>query len=369
MKIGIDARLWEQTGVGRYIRNLVLNISVLDKKNDYVIFIQKTDLARIEKELEINSSRFKFVAVDAPWHSITEQIKFLKVLNKEKLDLMHFTYFSLPIFYTGPFILTIHDLIIHHYSTGKASTKVFPVYYAKRFFYKRVIETAAKKAVKIIAVSNATKDEIVDHLGVPSSKIDVIYESADKFISKAPLNLNFPYILYVGNLYPHKNVEKALKAFKLAKKPKNTKFVVVGKEDFFRKRTEALVESLNLQDDVVFTGKITDEELGSYYAEANATIIPSLMEGFGLPALEAMRNGCLVACSDIPSLKEICRECAIYFNPNEIEDIKRTIEKLFTIKAKSIIEKAEKKAEYFSWSKMASETLKVYESSVSLRSS
>src|ERR1035437_3845411 len=148
MRIGIDARLWEQTGVGRYIRNLVVNLQKIDKKNHYVLFIRNQDLESVEKQ--IKNKNWKIVETNIKWHSISEQVEFPLVLNKQKLDLVHFPYFSVPILYKRPYVVTIHDLIINHFSTGEASTLFYPLYFGKRASYKFIIKQAAKNAKKII---------------------------------------------------------------------------------------------------------------------------------------------------------------------------------------------------------------------------
>src|SRR5688500_2177969 len=129
MKIGIDARLWSQTGVGRYIRNLVTNLQEIDTKNEYVLFVQKQDLESIR--YKVSSNKYTLVPTDINWHSVKEQVAFPYLLYKQDLDLMHFPYFSLPILYNRPFVITLHDLIIHHFSTGKASTLPVPLYKLK----------------------------------------------------------------------------------------------------------------------------------------------------------------------------------------------------------------------------------------------
>src|SRR5947209_4569205 len=139
MRIGIDARLWNQTGVGRYIRNLVLNLGKIDKKNEYVLFT----LAK--NNVRVNSSNFKIVETDIPWHSLREQFEFTSLLKREDLDLVHFPYISAPLFYNKPFVLTIHDLIIHHYPTGRASTLPFPFYGIKLLAYRFLVKRLADK--------------------------------------------------------------------------------------------------------------------------------------------------------------------------------------------------------------------------------
>src|SRR3990167_11343355 len=174
MRIGIDCRLWDETGVGRYIRNLVTNLSRIDKKNEYVLFARTQDENSIKS---IVSGQWLVVKADFPWHSIAEQILFPKLLNKENLDLMHFPYFSVPIFYNKPFLVTIHDLIVNRFNTGRASTLPLPLYFAKRIGYHAVLSNAIYRAKKIIVPSNAVRDDLLGtYRNVSSNKVVVTYE-------------------------------------------------------------------------------------------------------------------------------------------------------------------------------------------------
>lgn len=364
MRIGIDCRLWDQTGVGRYTRNLVLNLQKIDKKNNYVLFARNQDLDSIKKE--IKNKNWRIVSADVKWHSVSEQFKFLKILNKEKLDLVHFPYISVPVFYNRPFVITIHDLIPWHFSTGKATTLFYPLYLIKVLFYKLVIRAAAQKTKKIIVPSKATKKEIIDHLKVSKEKIEMVYEGADAAINHQSLVKKYgKYFLYVGNAYPHKNLERLMLAFNLISKgDKDLKLILVGNKDFFYRE----LEEKNPSDKIIFYGKASDEELASLYSNAIALVLPSLMEGFGLPVLEAMTNKCPVLASDIPSIKEVAGDFAVYFDPKNISDI---LDKMKYISSKNfnrekITKDAYEKSREFSWEKAARETLKIYESSLSL---
>ncbi len=376
MRIGIDCRLWLETGVGRYIRNLILNIQKLDKENEYVLFMRTDDTNKFKPQA--SSFQFRIVKADIRWHTIEEQLKLPQILNKENLDLMHFPYQSIPIFYNKPFILTIHDLIPYNFPTGQASALPGPIYNLKLLAYKFVIGQAARKAKKIIAVSNATKDEIIDHLGVHSSKVTVICEGASVFSSKATPTKRYTlnairYFLYVGNAYPHKNLERLLEAFSvfchsgLVSESHDIKLILVVKDDYFYKRLKKKVEEENLSDKIIFKLNVADEELSNLYQNALALVLPSLMEGFGLPALEAMANKCLVLASDIPSLREVCGDAAIYFDPYNIKDIAKKMNEVDSIDSSHYSDKKEKglvRANFFSWEKMAKETLSLYESCV-----
>lgn len=359
MRIGIDARLWNQTGVGRYIRNLVYNLEEIDKENSYVLF------ARDEDKVKIRSSNFKTVSVSIRWHSVSEQLKFKKIINKENVDLVHFPYYSVPIFYKKPFVVTIHDLIPLHFQTGKASTLPFPLYKLKFLAYKFVVSQAAKNSKKIIAPSNFSKDEIVKLLKIDKSKVGVVYEGTDESLMSLDLVDKKEHFLYIGNAYPHKNLELLLEVFKDLP---DLKLVLVGKEDFFYKKLKKKAENLNLTN-VKFFGYATDSELSDLYKKAKALIIPSFIEGFGLPALEAMSNKCVVLASDIPTLREICKDSAIYFDPRDKEDLEKKIMDISSsIEINKYIEKGIRRATEFSWEKTAEKTLKIYESCVSLDS-
>ena len=383
MRIGIDARLAYQTGVGRYTRNLVKNLAEIDNKNEYVLFIRKEDEPDVKKWKMENAmpvgrqGKWKIVSVDLPWHSLEEQVKLPSILNKENLDLVHFPYFSVPIFYSKPFVVTIHDLILHHFPTGKASTLPFPIYWAKIAAYKFAISRAVKKANKVIAVSNSTKDEIVDHLNIKPEKVVVTYEAVGTAFREkrqassltttkfSTLNAN-RYFLFVGNVYPHKNAETLIEAHNIFVRQladPNISLVFVGKEDYFYRRLKQKVKS---NKSIEFLHNVSDENLSWLYQNAQAVVCPALMEGFGLPALEAMTNKCLVIASDISALREVCKGNAIYFDPKNPNEL---VEKMKGVlgnknKYKDKIENGFKRSQEFSWRKMSEETLKIYEESI-----
>ena len=234
MRIGIDVRLCNESGVGRYIRNLVVNLAKIDKKNSYVIYVNNKDREEVEKVI---NKEWKVVSFNSAWHSLSEQIYFPRQLGKDNLDLVHFPYFSIPVFYRSPYVVTIHDLIPYHFATGNASTLPLWLYGFKILAYRFVINSAARNAKKIIAVSNFTKDDIIDNLKVNKRNLEVVYEGADDFKSEAKEDSSMgKYFLYVGNVYPHKNADKLIKAFEAFNK-KNPQYYLIfaGREDTFYK--------------------------------------------------------------------------------------------------------------------------------------
>lgn len=173
MKIGIDARLLSQTGVGRYTQELVANLVKIDKENQYLLFLRKKEYGNFK----LPGPNFEKRLADIRWHSLKEQILMPFILWREHLDLVHFPYFSVPIFYPGKFVVTIHDLILDHFETGQATTLPWFLYKIKRLGYKLVIWVALHRAVKIITVSEATKNKIVEHYKINPGKVVVTYEA------------------------------------------------------------------------------------------------------------------------------------------------------------------------------------------------
>ena len=173
MKIGIDGRLWSQTGVGRYLQQLVTNLAKIDKENYYILFLRQKE----QHDLPLPGSTWKRVVVDIRWHSLKEQIFMPFILWREHLDLIHFPYFSVPIFSPGKFVVTIHDLILDHFETGQASTLPWPIYKIKYLGYKLVMWITLHRAQKVITVSKTTKKEIMDHYRIDPGKVVVTYEA------------------------------------------------------------------------------------------------------------------------------------------------------------------------------------------------
>lgn len=382
MRIGIDARFFGTIGkgLGRYTQKLIENLESIDSINEYFIFLRKENF----DEYLPKNPRFKKVLANFRWYTISEQINMPRLLNKYNLDLVHFPHFNVPLFYRKNFIITIHDLILIHYPTVRGTTLNPLFYWLKYAAYKIVIKSAIRRAKKIIAVSNFTKNDILKHYKIPENKIIATYEACDfpgdikgagddsilkKYglpagrhgIIKPCLPAGKPYILYVGNAYPHKNLEALVLGFKEFRRSLEYQLVLVGKEDYFYRQLRNFAENNNVTN-VIFTGFIPDSELDFIYRNAKMYIFPSLYEGFGLPPLEAMARGVPVASSDHDCMKEILEDSAYYFDAIYVEKIAEAIKILINdnnLRAKLII-KGFERVKKFSWEKMAGETLKIY---------
>ncbi len=177
------------------------------------------------------------------------------------------------------------------------------------------------------------------------------------------MSLPEKFFLYVGNAYPHKNLERLLEAWKKLQAPSsNNKLILVGGEDYFYKQLKEKVKQMGLADSVVFYGPASRGELNNLYKNTVALVFPSLMEGFGLPGLEAMANGCPVICSDIPVFREIYGEAALYFDPSDIIDMSDKINIAYKTEGREALKsQGFEQVKKYSWQKLAQQTLQVYE--------
>ncbi len=358
LKIGIDARFYgpRQKGLGRYVEKLIQELERVDNENQYVVFLRRENW----DEYQPKNPNFKKVLSDTKWYGFKEQIFLPIKIWQNKVDLVHFPHFNVPLFCPVPFVVTIHDLILKRFPTKRASTLHPFFYWLKKTAYHLVINSAVKRAKKIIAVSNYTKKDILDYFKVNPEKIDVIYEGAPESVSnlqKRPEGISKPYLLYVGNAYPHKNLEKLILAFKELKKEKDLQLVLVGELDYFYNRLEK-------EKDIILTDFVSDEELTSLYQNASLYIFPSLCEGFGLPPLEAIAHNLPVISSSATCLPEILGDAVIYFNPENPEEIAGKIKQVLEDKKlqKKMISLGKEKIKEYSWQRMGKEMMGVYSS-------
>lgn len=379
MRIGIDARFFGSIGkgLGRYTQKLIENLEKIDEKNQYVIFLRKENW----DDYQPGVINFKKVLAPFLWYTLKEQTMMPRVISKEKIDLMHFPHFNVPVFYHGLFIVTIHDLILLRFPTKKATTLGSIKYKIKELGYKAVINWAIKKAKKVIAVSEFTKNDIVEYFKVASEKVITVYEGVDLARSNKrendnavdsgilkKYNITKPYLLYVGNVYPHKNIEALLAAIKKISLMSETvfgglKLVIVCKQDYFLDRIKKQAIELGIGDRVVFAGYAPDNDLGVIYQNGELYVFPSFYEGFGLPPLEAMGEGTPVISSGATSMPEILKNAALYFDPQNVNEIVELISKILgdvNLKQQLITRGCELVKEY-SWGKMARETMEIYE--------
>jgi len=386
MRIGIDARFYGSLGkgLGRYTEKLIEHLERIDSENEYIIFLRRENF----DEYHPRNPRFKKVLAHYDWYGFSEQTFFLLQLYRAHLDLMHFPHFNVPVLYLRKFVVTIHDLILLHYPTLRNTTRGFFLYAWKFLVYRFVIARAIQRAVHVITVSEFTKKDILKNYPAAEGKVTVTYEAADPFCqcldprseeglfgrlglikrekqnteTKLLRDIITPYILYVGNAYPHKNLDII---FSVAKDLPECTFVLVGKEDYFYSRLKQRAESQNIRN-VIFSGFVNDTELSTLYRFGWLYVFPSLYEGFGLPPLEAMSRGLPVLSSDRGSLPEILSDAAVYFDPKDAEDLSKKITELSenSVLRVELVEKGYKQSKKYSFPLMARETYQVYENSL-----
>lgn len=365
MRIGIDARLWNETGVGRYIRALVTNLIQLDSPHTFVLFL----LPSVFDSVSIPNSWEK-VRVDARWHSLKEQLLLPIIFRNAKLDLVHIPYFSVPLISNLPFVVTIHDLTISQMPTGKATTLPPPLYFLKHMGYRLVMQKSILTAKKIITVSNSVKKDLIIKYRIDENKVRVIYESGEieQITKSKKVTTPKKYLLYVGNAHPHKNLEKLIEAFTLIRKNSpDLDLVLIGRKDFFYNRLQSQYKYL-LDNGIHFQNEVDNSQLAIWYKNAVALVFPSMSEGFGIPGLEAMNFGTPVFASDISVFREIYKDGASYFDQTSSHSMAEVIQKVLSDKVilKKLQINSKKIAGLYSWQKMAKETLEVYENCLGL---
>lgn len=356
LNVIIDVRIINKKihGIGRYAYEIVKYMSYAD--NIHMILLVN-DL-KLANDIFGEFNNIEFIKVKSKFLSILEQFELPKIVNKYKDKAI----FHSPSFVSSPFIkckmiMTIHDL--NHLK--------FPQYYSPfhKYYYKYIVKPSALKCKKIVTVSKFSKSELVEWLKCDEDKIDVTYNGIDKKFEvindkvkldrvKVKYNLPDKFVLYIGNLKPHKNVESLIKAMALIED--GVKLIINGKAN---ESINKIIHTLNIHHKVKFIGYVEDSDLPAVYNLAQVFVFPSLYEGFGLPALEAMACGCKVITSNTTSLKEVVNNHGICINPKDYNklafEIKRILNEQIMANVDSI-----KYAQAFTWEDTYKKTLKIY---------
>ncbi|QQG44790.1 MAG: glycosyltransferase family 4 protein [Candidatus Roizmanbacteria bacterium] len=362
MIIGIDgneANVNEQVGVSVYTLSLLEYFSKEAKEElQFRIYLRDEPKDFLPKQ----SEHFKYIIV--PGKFLWSQIFLpLNLYLKKEIDVFFSPAHYTPRFCPVPIVVTIHDLSYFYY----------PQEFLKKDLYKleNWTKLAVEKSKKIIAVSKNTKKDIVKFYQTPDEKIDVVYNGfkaktspsqslVKKILSRYELRTT-NYILYVGTLQPRKNLEVLIEGFKkVSETEKGWKLVLVGKKGWLYNEIFNQVKNLGLEDKVIFTGYLPDDEVAALYSQAFCFVLPSLYEGFGIPILEAMSYSCPVITSFSSSLPEIGGEAALYLTPDDVNDL---VDEIMALKdentRKDLIKKGLERVKLFSWEKCAQETLEI----------
>jgi glycosyltransferase involved in cell wall biosynthesis len=367
-RIGIDARFYGlgSAGLARYTQELVEHIARAKTPHTFVVFIRTEDAAHFRsqrKNIEVRTTNI-------PHYSFREQVGLKKELQAADLDLMHFTNFNFPLWYRDPFIISINDLTLLRFS-GRSKLSRFKV-----GPMRHVMQVGARKSLEILTYSEFQRGLITKNFGVPAAKVRPIYLAVDEQFTVAPAaklaafrkkqGLTEPFVMYTGQWREHKNLVRLIKAFKLVKRRFDGKLVLVGKQDPAFPIIPQTIAEQGLQDDVVLTGFVEDQELPLYYNAAEVFAFPSLAEGFGLPPLEAMACGTPVASSNAGPMPEILGDAADYFNPRSTKDAAEKLIKLLADgrRRERFRKRGLAQVKKYSWSQTAAETLASYETAL-----
>jgi len=358
VKIGIDARN-DATGVGRYTFSLVRELAKIDSENEYVLFLNRERFATFAAP----GPNFRPVEAPIPWFTIREQLELPRLVSRERLDLMHYPHITVPLLSRTPFVVTIHDL--NYLDAAATSSRAI-----LRAGY-RVELAKARRARRLIAVSEHTRAAVVRAMRVDPARVDVTYEAADPAVAverdTAVLErhgLDGPFFLYVGSAYPYKNLARLLEA--TAHAAGGYQLVLAGDHEEFGPELREQAASLGLGERVIFPGRVSDAELAALYDAALGYVFVSLGEGFGLPGLEAMRAGVPVIAANAGSLPEIYVAAARYCDPLDVASISAALTEVARDGAlrQRLVALGHKRADEFSWTRTAEQTLAVYRRAV-----
>lgn len=345
-RIGIDVRMYNASGIGRYIRNIVIR---LVQNNPNWQFFLLGNIDELQQTALVQMDNVQLIDCTSPIYGIKEQIELYQKIP-QNLTCFWSPHWNIPLLYSGRLIVTIHDMF--HLAHSEYVGAAYKLWYAKLMFL-----AIAKKAKHVFTVSNFSKQEISRYTTIDPTKVSVVYNGIDDKwfgVQKGKPVHKRRYILYVGNVKPHKNLVRLVKAFRAIKDEVDCDLVIIGRRDGFitgDAEVGRLVGELGHR--VVFTGFIDDSELEQYYAQAALFVFPSLYEGFGLPPLEAMACSCPVVVSTAASLPEVCGDAAIYVDPHSVDDLATALNRLLADDGlgAELIARGQKRSTEFTWDK------------------
>jgi glycosyltransferase involved in cell wall biosynthesis len=328
MRVGIDCRKIADFGIGTYVRGLVHGLAALGTDDEIVVFIPSFARDQVPHGVQC-------VVSDVPNYTIRELIVVGRQVAKARLDVFHSPHFVLP-WTSCPTIATIHDVIPFHFPPPNPVASLY---------LSVMVQRALNKSVRVLTVSEAAKRSILESFDVDGSKI---------LVGEPEPPAMPPYFLFVGNDKPHKNVGRLIDAFtEVQRRDRGMGLTVVGAEfDRFRGVPG-----------VTTTGFVTAERLAAIYRGATALVMPSLEEGFGLPVAEAMASGTPVIASDIPSLREVAGDAALYVDPRSTTSLVDAMMRVADMRDE-LAARGRRRAALFTWRRCAELTRQVYRSVV-----
>jgi glycosyltransferase involved in cell wall biosynthesis len=363
MRVGIDARLvyYSQAGIGQYILHLVNGLAKIDTENAYVLLQSRKDDTTI-----LEKPNFRRVSLWTPSHHRLERYSLNVELMRLGLDVLHSPDFIPPYRPSCRSVITVHDLafLLYPHFLTKESAR----YYGH-------IDDAVRWTDHIIAVSQSTKNDTIQHLGVPEDKITVVHEAASSIfrpIDRAEARkqvrdrhgIDAPFVLFVSTIEPRKNVPTLMRAiWQLVECYKDDVHIVLaGGKGWLYEDAFAVVDELHMDGRAHFVGRVSSEDLLYLYNAAEFLAHPAFYEGFGLPPLEAMACGLPVIVSNVSSLPEVVGDAGLLIDPHDIDELTVAMWRVLNDQElrQEMVEKGLRQAARFSWERAARETLEIY---------
>ena len=373
MRIAIDARKLHDFGIGTYVRNLLKYLALIDRETEFVLLCRPQDMTVAERL----GPNFRAVAEPSRPYSLAEQVMLPARLVAQNVSLLHEPHYVLPPLVPCRAVVTIHDCI----------HLMFPQYLPNRFahaYARANLWAATRRAERIFTVSETSKADILRYCDVPAERIIVVHNAIDeRFAAPADMEavervreryrLNGPFALYVGNIKPHKNLERLIDAFNLVRRAgyERLELLIIGDQISKYPRLRRAVDRHKLHKHVRFLGFVADDTLAALYRLATVFVFPSLYEGFGLPPLEAMASGTPVVTSNRSSLPEVVGDAAVLVDPYSAASIAEGIQRVLgdADLRRTLSERGLARAKAFSWESSVRRIHEVYMDVAAMRSS
>ena len=379
LRVAIDVRRIGDFGIGTHIRNLVHSLDRLERENHYLLVTNEP----AAPALAALGPNFERVHFNPPGHSLARRAAFAWFLRRLRADVYHVPLNTVPLAMPRPYIVTVHDM----------SSLIYPERRARGMHLWRY-ERGLRRANRVIAVSEATRRDIEDVLGIPSDRIRVIYNAPDPAFrraerpviasagadSEAPYppemehtldryQINFPFLLYAGTIRPQKNIPRMIEAFSIVRQElennpvyQGLKLIIIGDEISRAPEVRRAVIQSRVEHAVRFLGFVPIDTLRVFYQAASVFVFPSLYEGFGLPPLEAMACGTPVVSSALSSLPEVVGDAAVIVNPENVFDIARGVREALldeTLRS-TLVERGFEQVRRFDWLRTAGAVVDAY---------
>ena len=355
-RIVIDARGLRGT-TGRLHREYLTQLEKIDQQTDFHVIITEDDQGAwvpSNKNITMHVVKWKF-------YRFGEQLGYAWFLYSLKADLVHFMWPQQPLLYFGKRISNVHDLTLLRFENIDKNRYIYKF---EKFVFRLLLWNVVRRSSRILVISNYVKNDVLGFSKINPDKVIVAHCAASQLQHRRPMPIqklaNTQFVFYVGNAFPHKNLERLIDAVDiLRQKHPHLALVIAGRKDYFHTQLEQYADN---RAHIHILGFVEEGELAWLYNHAQAYIFPSLSEGFGLPGLEAMQHGLPLVSSNSTCLPEIYGAAAHYFDPLSASDMSRAIDEVLRSKQRreKLIANGYKQLEKFSWLKMARITHKQY---------